>query len=161
MALQKLANLAAYIKGKNLVAEEQIDFWMETAKLSPASKRLGNGLLVCRFQYDGILVVERYTGNADLFLALICCWLQDHDEDRDQDELPEPDADVTTLDDLTVDVAVKITFTEDITVIEDVNGLIDFGDKKYSLADVEISVADSVGVGDSQERATDLVYVRN
>lgn len=161
MALAKMQALASFLLQQNLFGAEQLDYWMENGTSEPASKRIGNGLLLCRFKYDAVFSVERYSQDADLFLALLCVWLMENDCNRDDLDLPPPEVDVTPLDDFTVDLEIKITFDEGITVVPDDNGPILFNGNRYSVAPAVISDANKVGVGDTQERPTDKPYERN
>jgi hypothetical protein len=72
-----------------------------------------------------------------------------------------PSVDVTPLDDLTVDLEIKVTFEEIITVLPDDEGLVLFRGNRYSVAPSPITEANKIGVGDNQERPTDLPYERN
>ncbi len=160
MLLYKMSDLAAYLHSKNVFSAEQLDYWMENGQVSYAAKRVGKGLLLCRFQYDAVISIERFSKDAALFLAFVCCWLQDFDADREDDDLPMPSIDVTPLDDSTADIEVKITFIEEITALQDQDGPLVLNGVNYKLDDAQINVADSVGVGDNENLATDLVYVR-
>lgn len=160
MLLHKMSDLAAHLRSKNLFAAEQLDYWMENGVANYAAKRVSRGLLLCRFEYEAVISVERFSKGADLFLAHICCWLMEFDSGRDKDDLPMPQIDVTPLDDLTVDIEVKIKFIEDITVLPHEQGEISLDGEKYRLDNVENNVANSVGVGDNTELPTDLVYTR-
>lgn len=161
MALVKMQALADFLRSKNLFATEQFDYWMENGTAEYSTKRQGKGLVLCRFQYDAVFSVERYTKNADLFLVFISVWLMEHDSGREDLNLAMPDVDVTPLDDHTVDVEVKIIFSEDITVLPDDDGEILYSGGRWKVAPSPISDVNKIGVGDDQERPTDLPYERD
>lgn len=162
MALAKMQALATYLLSQNLFAAEQFDYYMENGTNEFASKRVGaNGLLLCRFTYDAVFSVERYAQSADVFLVLLSVWLLENDCSRTADDLPMPEVDVTPLDDNTVDVDVKITFSEDITVLPDDEGPIVYKGTRYSVAPALITDANSVGVGDNKDLPTDKPYTRD
>lgn len=161
MALEKMQALATHLLSKGLFAAEQFDYWMENGTNEFASKRHGNGYVICRFRYDAVFSVERYSQSADLFLVLISVWLMDNDCSRNALELPMPEVDVTPLDDHTVDVEIKITFEENITVLPDDEGPVEWGGKRYGIAPAVITDANKVGVGHTQERPTDKPYERD
>jgi hypothetical protein len=161
MALAKMQALATYLQNQNLFAAEQFDYWMENGTSEPASKKVGNGLLLCRFRYDAVFSIERHSGDEDLFLCLLSVWLMENDCGRDDLELPPPSVEVNPLDDSTVDLEVKVTFDEGITVLPDDNGLIVYKGNRYSVALAVISDASKVGVGDTQARPTDKPYERD
>jgi hypothetical protein len=161
MALAKMQALAAHLLAQNIFAAEQFDYYMENGTNEFCSKKVGQGLLLSRFQYDAVFSVERYSQSADLFLVLLSTWLQEYDCSRIELELPMPEVDVTPLDDNTVDVDVKITFSEDITVMPDDEGNVFYKGVRYRVAPSPISDANSVGVGDTKERETDKKYTRD
>jgi len=160
MALAKMHALAKMLVEKNLFLREQLDFYMENGSLDYAQKNQGPTILFGRFQYDAIFSIERYSQSADVILALVGCWLIAFDSDREAHDLPPPTFDITPLDVYTVDLEIKIPFLEDIVGAPDAGGLIELGGVSYSIQDKNIAIADSVGVGDSPQRATDLVYKR-
>lgn len=161
MALEKMQQLASFLRERNLFAAEQFDYWMENGTAEYAAKNLGPGVVVCRFRYDAVLSVERYSNDADLFLALLCTWLMDNDCARDHDDLPMPDIDVTTLDDHCVDIEVRVPFIEDITLVRDDDGNVPFSGERWRLDGVTVTDADAVGVGDDDQQPTDKPYVRD
>lgn len=160
MAVAKMQALADFLKAKNLFAVEQFDFYMENGTSEVTSKRVGKGFEISRFRYDAIFSVERFSGDADVFLVLINIWLMENDNNRDQLELESPKVDVTTLDDQTVDVEVSITFDESITIVPDDAGSILFKGARYSVAPAEIIAARKVAVGDNQQRQPDKPFER-
>ena len=161
MALGKMQALATFLLQQNLFAAEQFDYWMEIGTSDYTGKKVGNGYLICRFRYEATFSVERYSQSADLFLVLLNVWLMENDCSRNELELPMPEVDVTPLDDTTVDLEVKVTFDEGITIVPDDNGLILYRGNRYSVAPAVITDASKVGVGDTQERPTDKPYERN
>ncbi len=158
MALAKMQALANFLRDQNLFAAEQFDYWMENGENNYTSKRQGNGLLICRFRYDAVFSIERYSDDADLFLVLLSIWLIENDDNRDDLELDSPKVDVTVLDDTCVDLEITVTFDEPIEIVPDDEGPILFRGKRYSVAPALITDANKVGVGDSQARQTDKPY---
>jgi hypothetical protein len=161
MALEKMQALANYLRSRNIFAAEQLDYWMENGTANFSAKKVGQGILLCRFQYDAVFSVERYSNNPDLFLAIFCCWLQDHDGSRSDDDLAMPSIDVTPMNDSTTDIEVKLQFIEEITAVEDANGELEFNGKRWQLQSVAINDADTVGVGNTQTLPTDKNYHRD
>lgn len=161
MALSKMKTLADFLRSRNLFAPEQFDYWMENGTAEYATKRHGQGIVLCRFRYDAVLSVERYARSADLLLVLLSAWLLDNDGEREQDELPMPSIDVTPLDDVAADVEISVTFIEELTLVEDPEGNVPFNGKVWMLQDLVNNVADSVGVGNDDQEPTDLPYVND
>ena len=167
MALEKMKALATFLLEQDLFAPEQFDYWMENGSNEYASKKVGNGFLICRFRYDAVFSVERYsdsdddTDSADLFLVLLSVWLMENDDGRSDLALPMPSVEVNPLDDQSVDLEVKVTFDEGITIVPDDNGKVLFRGNRYSVVPAVITDASKVGVGDTQERPTDKTYDRD
>lgn len=161
MALEKMQALATHLLSHNLFSAEQFDYWMENGTSDYTGKKVGNGYLICRFRYDAVFSVERYSQSADLFLVFLNIWLMENDCTRNELELPMPSVEVNPLDDQTVDLEVKITFEEGITIVPDDEGLVLFRGNRYSVAPAVITDASKVGVGDTQERPTDKPYERD
>jgi hypothetical protein len=161
MALAKMESLANFLKAQQLFSAEQFDYWMENGTSEYSGKREGNGIIVCRFRYDAVFDVERYSQDADEFLVLVSIWLIENDCDRSGQDLPMPEWDVNPLDDATTDVQVKVSFDEDITIVPDDEGKILYRGSRYSVAPAVITDASKVGVGDTQARPTDKPYERD
>lgn len=161
MLLQKMTALAQHLIQQNLFAAENFDYWMENGKSEYCCNKQGKGFVVGRFAYDAVLNVERFASDASLFLALINIWINENDSSREHDNLELPEVDVTPLDDKTVDVEVRIRFIQDITIMPSDQGSIVMNGTRYGIAELENADAKKVGVGDTQERPTDLPYERD
>ena len=159
MSVRKLIALTQFIEEQNLVDENQIDSWMEDGKLVPSSKNHGAGLTICRFQYDAVFSIECFSGDPALLMAMVSTWLMDFDPEREHEELPPPNIDVTVLDRDRSDVEFAIQFREDINIVEDELGPITFNNLSWRLDDVETDVALSAAVSDSEGRSTDQPVV--
>jgi len=160
MAAQKLKDLTSYLLEKKICAARKLTPYVEGATLAKGFKDLGNGLLICRFEYTAILFIEDFAGDAHLLFAFISTWLFENDECRDNDELLPPSIEVDEVDDKTAEVSISIQFIEDITITKDANGLIDFLGETWSLSvDPAGTVVDAIGVGDDSQKPTDAVHV--
>lgn len=160
MAMAMLKGITAHLLAANLVAAEQLDSWMEDGELQTASKNLGNGIRVCRQEYDAVIQIERYAGDPALLFALVTTWVMDNDPDRVSLQLPEPTVDVDIIDDRLADVEITIRFSEPVDLIEDDAGPISYLGKRWFVSPVPVDLPDQVGVGDSKERPTDKPYIR-
>lgn len=158
MSTQKLKQLTDFICQQNLVDENQINSWVENGKMIPASKKLGEGYLVCRFEYDAIFSIENFVGNPTLLMALVSIWLTENDSKRHDDNLPAPDMDVDIIDRDAADVEIGIQFREDIEIIPNDNGPIEFNGQRWELGVVPSYVANVAGVGDNPNNDTDKPY---
>ncbi|WLQ14405.1 phage tail protein [Hahella aquimaris] len=160
MALAKLRELTCFLLAQDLAPAEQWDSWMENGTLEAADKRLGAGVRVCRLKYDAVLVVERYSGPPQLLIAHVVTWLMDHDPERDRDGLGHPDIDVDVNGDDTADIEIRIGFYENLDLVADAAGAIQFGGARWRVESVPVYEPDAVGVGDDQAQPTDAPYVR-
>jgi len=160
MALAKMTALAQHLIAQNIFAVENFDYWMENGSSEYANKKVAKGVVIGRFQYEAVFSVERFSNDADIFLALINVWLIDNDSNRDDLNLDMPSVDVTPLDDHTTDVEVKIIFSEDITLQLDDNGPVLYSGQRWGIAPLVISDVNKIGVGDTPERPTDSPYER-
>lgn len=162
MALEKLQAFTTFLIERNMVDENQLDSWMENGKVIPASKHLGNGFLLCRFQYEAVISIERFAKNESVLMALVCAWLHDYDSERQSQDLPPPDIDVDILDNHTADVELRVMFREDICVeISDQasdEGVIPFNGRAWRVAPLVPDVATIAAVGDDQAKPTDKPY---
>lgn len=161
MALDKLRSLHAAIESNRLIMPERFDSWMEDGRMIPANKKLGaDQLLVCRLQYDAVLSLEGFTGDAATLMAVVCIWVVDNDTDRERDKLPAPDIDVDQVDDERADVEIRVRFREDVELVLDPAGPLTLNGQTWSLAASTINDVDTVAVGDDQAQPTDLPYTR-
>ncbi|MFC6633540.1 phage tail protein [Microbulbifer taiwanensis] len=159
MALEKLAGIRAHLESANLVASEQFASWMENGTLETASKNLGNGIRVCRQAYDAVIQIERYGADPALLFALVTTWLMEHDKERLDLQLPEPNIDVDVIDDQLADVEITIRFSESVDLVEEDSGPISYLGKRWAVAPVPVDEPNQVAVGDNKELPTDAPYV--
>ncbi len=160
MALQKLQAFTAFLLAQNLVGNNRLDSWTENAKLVPAAKNKGQGYLICRLEYDAVISLERFAGDEALLMVLVCAWLHDHDDSRDDDGLPAPDIDIDILDNQCTDIELSIRFREDIDLIPDEDGPVTFNGQRWVVSTVPVDGVNTVGVGDNPNLPTDKPYQR-
>lgn len=150
MILSKLRAMHQFLKSANLVPQEKIDSWCESFKLIPNCKNLGHGYRICVCEYKAVFVLEKYKKLPDLPLVLISVWLLENDTTRSEQKLDSPSVEIDMEDDNTADITVEITFREEITLVEDVNGIIFFHGKRWKIFEVEVT-----------EVATGTVFARD
>lgn len=137
-----LRALTAYLQEQNLVLPEQLDSWVDQVNLDLIWKPTGNGgMHMGDMRYRAVLVLERFAGNPALLMALVGSWLESNDPDRD-DGMPVPAFAVEPLDNDLFDVELTIEFEEGQHLVEDPNGQIESGGKKYGLGQAELWVAE-------------------
>ncbi|WHI46798.1 phage tail protein [Microbulbifer sp. VAAF005] len=160
MAGKKLQEITAHLLAANLVPQEKFESWMEEGRIETASKNLGNGIRISRTEYDAVIVLEEYSGDAALVLALVTTWLMENDSSRFDNGMPEPQIEVTPIDDKSVDVEITIRFFENVDLVPDDNGPISYQGQRYAIATVPIDEPSQVAVGDNKELPTDAPYNR-
>ena len=134
----KLQELTDYLIALDFVPRENMDAWVDVCTVIPASLNMGKYYELCRLHHRCTLFIERYTGDSRLITAWIAAWLKDHDGDRDNDRLPDPDVDIEALDASGTqwDVDVSIEFIEPVLIQPDeANGTIPWNGSKWSLID--------------------------
>ncbi|PWB34659.1 phage tail protein [Pseudomonas sp. SDI] len=140
--MNKLRALTAHLQEQNLVLPEQLDSWVDQVNLDLIWKPTGNGgMHMGDMRYRAVLVLERFTGNPSLLMALVGSWLESNDADRG-DDLPVPAFVVEPLDNDVFDVELTIEFEEEQHLVEDPDGPITSGGKRYGLGQAEVWVAE-------------------
>ena len=143
----KLQAMTAYLIGAKLVQPEQLDSWVDQVNLDLIWKPTGNGgMHMGDMRYRAVISLERFTGNPALLMALVGSWLESNDSDRG-DDLPAPNFAVEPLDNDLFDVDLTIEFEEGQHLVEDPDGPISSGGKKYGLGQAELWVAEHGEVG--------------
>ena len=134
----KLQMLTDYLMDLDFIPRENLESWVDLCTVIPASVNMGHYYELCRLHHRCTLFIERYTGDSRLITAWIAAWLKDHDPDRDNDRLPDPDIDIEALDASGTqwDVDVSIEFIEPVLIEPDeLNGNIDWNGQKWRLID--------------------------
>ncbi|MCL8302176.1 phage tail protein [Pseudomonas mosselii] len=140
--MNKLRALTAFLLEANLVLPEQLDSWVDQVNLDLIWKPTGNGgMHMGDMRYRAVVVLERFAGQPALLMALVGSWLESNDPDRD-DDMPVPAFAVEPLDNDLFDVELTIEFEEGQHLVEDPDGQIESGGKKYGLGQAELWVAE-------------------
>lgn len=155
---KKLKDLTRYLLDFRQCSSDQLFPWMENADLELTSSINGDGLVIGRIRYTAVFSIEKFSKDEALLFALVSAWLQENDPDRDRHELKSPKLDIEDANAKTADVEIEIEFLEDITVVPDVDGLIEFNGQRWSIAQTTIDEATSVAVGDNEALPTDAEY---
>jgi hypothetical protein len=143
----KLQRLVAHLidaqyKGRKLALPRQFDAWIEGGRIEPASKRInGSGILAARFYYSGVISINPCNAPAELITAFVSFWLQENAEKNDSSDV---EFSVDVLDDESVEVELTIeTFSEDIELIEAVDGPFLLEGKKYDFGEQSLWIAEA------------------
>ncbi len=155
----KLQALTAFFLNTGLMPSNTLDAYMEGGQLHPACKNIGNGILISRFEYTAIFSFEDCTVAPEILFSLLSAWLLEFDEERFHRNMETPSVVVDNVAGSKADVEFKIEFFEEIELVSDAQGIVPFMGETYTVQTVVNNVAESVAVGDSQERETDLEVV--
>jgi hypothetical protein len=76
-------------------------------------------------------------------LALVACWLSDHEEERNEQELEDPTLSVDVISSELADVSIELELMEPIELVPDSEaGMITWRGTKYRVQAVEIYTAE-------------------
>ena len=144
----KLEHLTAYIVShlNSNVLENKMDAWQENGSIVPSGEDRGNGgYIACYWKYNAVISVEEFPHqllDPRCLLALIACWLSDHEEERNEQELEDPtlSGDVISCD--AADVSIELELMEPIELVPDEAGMITWRGMRYRVQAVEIYTAE-------------------
>ena len=123
--------------------------------LYPSFKDMGDGMIVCRFEYTAVFMFEGLpAGLMDprILMAATTCWLLENDKDRGTLKLPPPKIDVEAYenDNSTPmsDMEITIQFSEPVMMkeVSDGSGDIFYNNKSWSIQPYVIHIAESTRV---------------
>lgn len=143
---RNLAELTAAIRAAlPHKCRQHLDSWMENGTISLQPRDMGTGVNVGQLQYDAVFLVENLPFrefNPAIVLAVVAAWLQDNDDIREQLSLPDPQFEVTPLDDNTADVSVSVTFSEPMQLVEDDAGPVPYDGRRWRVEGYIINTAE-------------------
>ncbi|EMW7176832.1 phage tail protein [Vibrio parahaemolyticus] len=144
----KLEHLTDYIVShlNSNVLDNKIDAWQENGSIVPNGEDRGNGgYIACHWKYNAVISIEEFPHrllDPRCLLALVACWLSDHDITRNEDELGDPDLSVDVISSEVADVAIELEMMEPIELIPDPAGMITWRGETYRVQAVEIYTAE-------------------
>ncbi len=144
----KLEHLTDYIVShlNTNVLDNKIDAWQENGSIVPNGEDRGNGgYIACHWKYNAVISIEEFPHrllDPRCLLALVACWLSDHDVTRNEDELGDPDLSVDVISSEVADVAIELEMIEPIELIPDPAGMITWRGETYRVQAVEIYTAE-------------------
>ncbi|SHJ71998.1 phage tail protein (plasmid) [Halodesulfovibrio aestuarii] len=142
--MRKLQQLTAYLEEHAGLDREQVQSFADRGELYPTGSDLGHGVELGRFKYDALIQIENYSGDADVLLLLILAWISEHDTNRDEDGLADPETDISLNDQDTADIDIAVEFEEGLQIVPDENGPIPFDGRQWRVSDVPIDVAEEL-----------------
>ena len=144
----KLEHLTAYIVShlNTNVLENKMDAWQENGSIVPSGEDRGNGgYIACYWKYNAVISVEEFPHqllDPRCLLALIACWLSDHEEERNEQELEDPTLSVDVISSEAADVSIELELMEPIELVPDEAGMITWRGRRYRVQAVEIYTAE-------------------
>ncbi len=155
MVGDKMVALAKYLESKNIFKPHRFDYFLGDATLYPASKRLGNDQhVVTRVQYPAVFYIENFKYSADLIPVLVTTWLADHDCERVRLNLPMPTftpEQLAECDSKLVNIEFEVEFQEDIIIVPDPQGLIDYLGNTYSVGSAVIDQVEELSTVEQRQ----------
>ncbi|WP_429076424.1 phage tail protein [Aeromonas hydrophila] len=127
---------------------KSLDSWMEEGNIRLEPRNMGpTGVNVGWLTYRAVYTVEQLPFremNPAILLATVAAWVQEHDEFREQYQLPDPEYGVTPNDEQTADLEIQVEFTEPLCLIEQEDGPIHWNDTCWNVAPYDIWVAEQI-----------------
>lgn len=147
----KLQQLCQYLATSltPAVKANDIDAWQERGQLIISGEDLGEGFCLAKWKYSATVLIERFPHqkiNPYTLLALMASWLITQNEERDEWGMADPDIDIDIISDDNCTIIIDVELMDDIEIIEDQQGPIEFIGKRYRVATVPIYLAESAEV---------------
>ncbi|MND74081.1 P2 phage tail completion protein R (GpR) [compost metagenome] len=125
----------------------QLDSWMENGSMRLEPKDMGpTGAILGYLSYQAVYTIEALPFrecDPAVLLAAVMAWLQDHDLEREQQELPDPEFSIEPNDEHSADLDLQIAFVEPLRLVPDAQGPIHWGGQRWAVLPYEIWVAES------------------
>lgn len=114
----------------------EIDRCFSLITASPAPQ-----LRCAKLKYDAVITFDEFpyrTYDPALVFALVLTWLESKNSDNAEFDNVNPDIDVSENDEQTAYLMISVPLFEEITLIEDENGSIPHGGRRYRLGETDI-----------------------
>ena len=134
-----LTNLKPYVKPNDF------DAWQESGTLLPNGEDLGTGCRVAKWKYTANFVFDKFPHrkiNQYNLFALIAVFLLENGEDREQFGLNDPEIDIDEQSEDSTQVIITIELMDDVEIVPDENGLIEFNGVRYRVDTAPIYFAE-------------------
>lgn len=117
---------------------------MGSVQLILSPKHMGNGFNIMVQRYDADFLFEGFPFkeyDPAILFANVGAWLMDHDSERDDTDLSDPDIEIVMEDESSAEILINLEFEEAVKVIEDPNGLVHWNNKRWSIEAYEVYTA--------------------
>ncbi|MCK8124640.1 phage tail protein [Pseudoalteromonas sp. 2CM39R] len=132
------------------IRKNNIDAWQERGKLIICNSDQGqDGYLVARWKHTAIIAIEKFPHkkvNPYNLFAMVCAFLIDSGWQRDEFGLDDPEIDIDLISDDNATVLIELELMDDIELIPDDSGPVQFNGGRYYVSLAPINVAENVDV---------------
>lgn len=138
-----LLSMQPYVKANN------VDAWQEGGTLILSGEDLGTGYQVAKWKYNAVIAIENFPHLKVApynLLAMLAAFLLDSAWPRDELGLADPKLDIDVISDDNATVIIEVELLDNIDLIPNANGPVLFNGSRYSVALVEINVAEEITV---------------
>ncbi|NRD73255.1 phage tail protein [Shewanella sp. VB17] len=139
-----LASLQPVIKANN------IDAWQERGTLILSGEDKGSdGYQVAKWKHSAVIALEDFPHrkiNPYNLLAMVAAYMLDSNWPRDIYGLADPDIDIDVVSKDNSTVLIEVQLMDDIDLIPDNKGPIQFNDGRYRVSLVPINIAESIDI---------------
>ena len=102
-----------------------------------------DGMHMANMRYRAVIVIESFAGDPGRLMALLGSWLENHDKDRHQYELPSLMFAIDMQDNDLADVEITVEFVEPQYLAEDPTGEIDAFGKSWAFVPFDLWIAEN------------------
>lgn len=145
-----LASLSPIVKANN------IDAWQERGTLILSGEDKGQGgYQVAKWKHSAVIALEKFPHrriNPYNLLAMVSAYLIDSNWPRDEYGLDDPEIDIDSDSKDSTTVLIEVQLLDDIELIPDDNGPVQFNGGRYRVSLVPVDVAETV---DLQQKSGD------
>jgi hypothetical protein len=133
-----------------IVKTNDLDAWQEGGTLILNGEDKGNdGYQVAKWKHNAVIALERFPHrriNPYNLLALLAAFLIDSNWNRDEYGLDDPQLDIDIISKDHATVLIEVQLIDDIELLPDDNGPIQFNGERYRVSLVPLNIAETVDV---------------
>jgi hypothetical protein len=131
------------------VTANSIDAWQEGGTLILSGEDLGTGYQVAKWKHRAVIAIENFPHQQVApynLLAMLAAFLIDSGWPRDEYGLEDPTLDIDIISSDNATVIIEVELLDDIDLIPDATGPVLFNGARFSVALVNVNVAETVDV---------------
>ncbi|PKG57749.1 hypothetical protein CXF82_08130 [Shewanella sp. GutDb-MelDb] len=133
---------------KPVIKANDIDAWQERGTLILSGEDKGQeGYQVAKWKHSAVIALENFPHrkiNPYNLFAMVSAYLIDSDWPRDEYGLEDPEIDIDVVSKDSATVLIEVQLMDDIDLIPDDNGPVQFNGGRYRVSLVPINIADSI-----------------